>query len=135
MAKIHENWHFLGVNQTKWNLTLIDPLFEVIGRRKLDSLMRTRKSQFLGKRQWELTLFGSKSEAMKFYPYWILTLKTNFCCRVTGQPYFFEYLIVFPVSVFPFTNPSIFIHIFQHVFFGSVYVEKLYRHTGGVRLL
>ena len=55
------------IEQIKFlTLIVIDLLFEVLGKKKLNSFVRNRKSLFLGKTTLELTLFGSKSDKMKF---------------------------------------------------------------------
>ena len=43
----------MGVNWTKLNLTLIGPLFEVTGRRKLDSLVNFRQKHMGIDTIWE----------------------------------------------------------------------------------
>ena len=59
------------------SLKTIDPLqlFEVRGRKKSDSLTRTRKFYFLGKNTCNMgiKIFWSKAEKIKFDPYWPLS--------------------------------------------------------------
>ena len=79
LAKISWTWYFLEFWELiGWNE--IWPLLSTYLKLQLEE-NSIALWEFLGKNTWELSLFGSKSDKIKFDPYWPLIWSYKSCAR------------------------------------------------------